>query len=251
MWPDVEISVMDDSSSVCSEQAAVTAVDPVFVDYHDWLVVPPGIPDTRLLDHLAHRVSRNPADLLSHVQRVILCADQRRVDETYGTLLDLFIVLGDKGYALRLRLLNKCRGVLSTQQYGTLKAAALSGLSAIDVVPEAEHSRLCAGISGSLKIVSMTDAHLPAPGMSVLNEARDLINSDRIESARKLLESALLASPQDEEISRELLAIYRHTLNYAGLTAMLEKLPSAALAALEEWQALVEHLASGNKHEPC
>jgi len=242
---------MDDSSSVCSEQAAVTAVDPTFVDYRDWQVVPTAIPNACLLNHLAHRVSRNPADLLSHVQRIILCADQRRVNETYGTLLDLFIALGDKGYDLRLRLLNRCREVLSMQQYDTLKAAALSGLSAIDVVPEAEHSRLCAGISGSLKVVSMTDAHLPAPSTSVLNEARDLIDSDQIESARKLLESALLATPQDEEISRELLAVYRHTHDYAGLTATLEKLSSATLAALEEWQALVEHLASGDTNDPC
>ena len=239
---------MDDNASICLDQASLASLEPIFFQYQGWLAEPPVEANERLLEHLAHRVSRNPADLLSHVQRVMLCARLHLCDEVYGALLDLFIALGDKGHALRVRLLAQCRGMLSAQQLGVLEPAVLSGISAMDVVPLVGHSRLSAGVSGSVDIVSMIDANQPTSATSVIDEARDLLDSGHIEMACDLLEPALLASPQNLEISQELLTIYHHTRDLTRLKRMLEQLTSTLFSMREEWQALATRLATGDEH---
>lgn len=53
---------------------------------------------------LSYRILRKPADLLAHTRRIRLCTQPALQDRLAGALMDLDYVLGDRGYALRVRL---------------------------------------------------------------------------------------------------------------------------------------------------
>lgn len=240
---------MDNNASAGRKPFSFDVPEPGFIQSHGWLVAPPVQPDHRLLEHLVHRVSRNPMDLIVHVQRIMLSARLCLHEELYGALLDLFIALGKKGYLLRARLFEQCRALLSRQQQQALLIGLFSGIAALDIVPMTVHSRLTAGITGRLDIVSVDDAAEQAPLEDVLTEAHDLIDSGQIDAARTLLESALIATPSNHLLSHDLLAIYRHTRNLDGLNAMLNRLEREELALRSEWEAMAARLAAENDHE--
>lgn len=58
---------------------------------------------------LSHHIQRYPYDLRAHVQRILLTGQDGLQNRTAGTLLDLFLALGDAGKAFRERMLNECR----------------------------------------------------------------------------------------------------------------------------------------------
>lgn len=240
---------MTDIFSTCLDQSTLTSAEPSFIQYKGWLSKPPVEPNEHLLEHLAHRISRTPTDLQSHVQRVMLCMQLQSHEKVYGAILDLFIALGDKGYALRARLLAQSRNILSTQQHSVLEAALHSGISELDVVPLTKYSRLSAGISGSLEIVSLVHENQSSASTNVLGEVRDLLDSNHIETACDLLESELLSSPKNLEISQELLTIYHHTRDLTRITKTLNRLKSTPFAAQEKWQEMANRLAMENEHD--
>jgi len=75
---------------------------------------------------------------------------------------------------------------------------------------------------------------------------RDLLNSGQISQAQSILESALLAEPDNDDISDELLQIYRHTHDRSSCIQMLEKLSSSPLAGREKWIELMITLDQGS-----
>lgn len=235
---------MADTASIYHDQTTLASTEPGFIQHANWQVEASEL----LLEHLAHRVSRNPTDLRCHVQRVILCQRLQSHNDVYSALLDLFIALGEKGHSLRVRLLTQCRSLLLAQQHSVLEAALHSGINASDIVPLAKNSRLSAGVSGSLEIVSLVDENQSTSDMTVIDEAHDLLNSGHIKKACDLLEPALLASPQNAEISQELLTIYYHTRDITRLKGMLTQLKSNSFSAQEEWQALVTRLTTKDEH---
>lgn len=233
---------MNGISLQCEGPAADLLQQLAFIECQAWLAEPPAVADQRLRDHLAHCISRNPADLRAHVLRIHLCARAHMGDELYGALLDLFIALGDKGQSLRARLLARCRNLLTAPRLIALGRGMAHGIAAMDVVPEAQHSRLCSGISGSRMVVAPAESGDMPIERDVAEEARDLLDSGQILEARTLLEQALLDEPQNMAVSLELLAIYRHTRDLAGVNSILEKTAAAPLAAWAEWLALASTL---------
>lgn len=241
---------MNGSPPLFEEPAAGSRVQLTFIDPRGWLTGSSVTADRYLRDHLAHRISRNPADLHAHVQRILLCVRARLSDELYGALLDLFIALGNKGQQLRARLLALCHTLLQVEQLVALGRGAVRGIAATDVMPETEHSRLSAGLHGRLALVALVETEQLPVTLNVLEEARELLDTGRILEARELLEQTLLDDPQDLAASQELLAIYRHTRDLAGLRSMMEKTVSAPLAAQEEWQALAAVLEAMQASAP-
>jgi len=66
-------------------------------------------------------VAAQPKNLSAHLQRITHHLETRDQDATYGALLDLFWVLGDKGRDLRSRLTHRAFRLLSADQYNALQ----------------------------------------------------------------------------------------------------------------------------------
>ncbi len=200
-------------------------------------------------EYLAHRVSRRPLDLTSHTQRIRLYYELRDADGTYGALLDLFIALGDKGLALRQRLLQFAAHLLTPEHYETLSTALKNTINTSDHLPVSHCTVLSTGVAGRSALVQQHQKRDSAVDEDPMLIAGDLLNSGQVKQAQSILEQALLANPQRDDISHELLQIYRHTHNRAACIQLLRELEGAPLAAQEQWAELIYTLGQHHNEE--
>ena len=140
--------------------------------------------------YFAHAVSKHPAALRAHVQRIELYAATSD-PAILGALCDLFLVLGENGKPLRRRMLALARPILSTRDHHALHQQLEAG----HCDPAFLHSRsassvLCRGITGVTQLITKQES----PGgehRDPLERARRQMESGQTESARKTLERAL------------------------------------------------------------
>lgn len=198
------------------------------------------------LDHLSHRVTRFPEQLSVHLYRIAVAWQLKRGEALYGALLDLFIVLDRRGFALRQRLLNKLTPCLTDAQRQALRQGLLFGISAVERLPGSYSSRFNPGLVADCTVVVRTEQTIDAR-FDELEEARDLIDSGFLEEARLILEEAVLRRPQHEGLNRELLVLYRHTRNAQALHATRARLGRVKPALSQEWDALADSLSAGDR----
>lgn len=245
------IRLFDSADDTVAVSVDLGPLEPVFSSESDRFKPPPVEAMARMSDFLAHQVSRRPKDLTNHVQRIALCHEVGDNVLVYGAVIDLFIALGDSGMALRARILKKVADLLTEEQSRALQRGLVSGLLAHDEMPVCRYSRLSAGVIGGTRIVDViSSAESGRLEYGALDEARDLIDSGHIELAQKLLEETLLNDRFNEEISRELLEIYRHTRYGDALSSMKGQLGEEVFALSDEWDVLASSFAeqdeSGN-----
>ncbi len=209
--------------------------DPCFFSAKDYQQsFPDDLRDT-ILDHLAHKIQRRPADLTAHIQRLKIYHQYDDREGQYGALLDLFIALGEKGKPLRLRMLRGILRCLTESQLNLFKVGMKKSIFSTDMTPLTRYSRLSGAVSGSVQVAGLLTATTQAPETSLIDEARDLLNGGQIEVAQALLENALLEIPAQEALSLELLMIYRHTKNRDAFRTFHEAMVNRPLAAQEKW----------------
>lgn len=195
----------------------------------------------QVADYLAHKVARTPGDLRSHVQRVVVHINLKDAEGTYGALLDLFIVLVDKGRALRGRMLEAAKTLLNQERSQVLSQGLDGGVSATDALPLAVNSVLSKGFTGSSRLVERLGA--AAQGQrDPLDEARECLEYGQLQQAQQVLEEAILQGPQRDELHHELLEIYKHARDVEGFRAMWRRLEDAGTPASAAWQRLEEFL---------
>jgi len=208
-----------------------------FAAKEDWIAKPP-VAEHAAASFLAQRISRAPHELLLHVQRIRLQCRRCDADAIYGAMLDLFIVLGAEGLPLRRRLLKGVGALLHEQQRKVLIAGLRRAIQATDPVPPSVHSRLSGGLSGTVQLVEQRQPSCGRHSVDTVIEARELLDCGQIDIARRLLEQSLQQAPQRAELSRELLAIHRHTRNRRDFQRLYAQRLDLPIAALDAWEAL-------------
>lgn len=91
-------------------------------------------------EFLAERVVTDPSDLFAHVARIHQHLAGPDADPLFGALLDLFIALGDRGHALRRRLVAAARKRLTPDQHRFLDEATEPGIDPGTALPSARCS---------------------------------------------------------------------------------------------------------------
>jgi len=191
--------------------------------------------------HYAHAVARSPDNLLLHVQRISLYAETAD-PAILGSLLDLFLVLGDKGIPLRRRMLALARPILSSQDYHALH----QHLEQAEPLPSSlqDHAGsavLSRGISGTTRLISKGEQR-PSDEEDPLETARQQIDIGQIELAQQTLESALLADSSRLSLHLALLEIYRHARDRQRTTRLWQQLQGRENPAEIEWRRLLKQL---------
>jgi len=183
-------------------------------------------------EFLARKIKRNPNDLRSHTQRIYLNYTLKNEDAYFGALIDLFIVLGPKGLALKKSILRPTNYLLENEHASFIRKHLHSGIKPTQAIPTNE-SRLSKGISSTTDIVSrkLSDGNT----YSSFSSAREKLSLGEIESARVILENALEEDPADLEISYELLELYRDHKMQKEFTTMTTRLTGKTLAAQKKW----------------
>jgi hypothetical protein len=197
-------------------------------------------------DYLAHAIAREPANLVAHVQRIVLWLEDRDAAEAYGALLDLFIGLGTRGLDLRARMLTAARSVVAPDAFQYLRDALRAGGDARDRHPPAPCSVLTRSLTGTLDAVTAAarDAAADYDGVAL---ARDHLFAGNIEAAQAALERTLRAHPERADAAAELLAIFLHTRDSERLRTLKREFGDR-LADPAAWDGTERALAAAPRH---
>ncbi|MEJ2620377.1 MAG: hypothetical protein P8163_08980 [Candidatus Thiodiazotropha sp.] len=159
--------------------------------------------------YLTKKVRRNPRDLRSHVQRTFLLLAKGDIEALYGALIDLFIILGDRGIELRKNLVARSKPILTHQQYEFLMAHMESGLDTNEPLPLNTFSSLSKGQAGTSNIVRRKHSNnAPTTTAPVELAKQQLLQKDWF-TAMMILENALQQDPGDADVCSQLLELYK------------------------------------------
>lgn len=183
-------------------------------------------------------ISRNSENLHYHIQYIhgLLANENSDSSAIYTALLDLFIVLKDKGLALKKRLLALSKPQLSSQEFEFLESNLIAGINRNTVLPEGSYSMLSANFIGRSDFIEKQQ--LQHGYASAYDEVVSLLEYGDLEQAQALLEQALKEQPTNATIAKELVTIYQHYNDEPSLQKMSQWFMDNNLELPECWPLL-------------
>ncbi len=186
---------------------------------------------------LRRSIARNPRDLLSHSQRILLSHQQHQKAQCFAALLDLFIATGENATDLKRSLLSQVRTTLDRDEFLFLLRHLDEGLPVANLTVDSPDSVLSHGFyRGTTDLVIRMD--IDDEDISLLEQAYGFLQHNNVEKARKCLEQALNDDPGDPLVSMELLAIYKRLQLREAFYKTYTELSGRKLAFPELWQQL-------------
>jgi hypothetical protein len=196
--------------------------------------------------HLAYLSAREPGNLLNHVRRIYLHLEKHQSEALYGAMLDLYLILGDKGADLRKRLLNLSKRDLPPDCYALFRAHWEQGLQSSGSFPASQYSVFGNFFHGEFNLVS-EETHAEQKSdkrLDPLELAQEELTFGDISVAQEILEQALIASPHRMGLHFGLLEIYKHTHSLSDLVKMQEQLGDKVSIAQSAWTRTRQFLES-------
>lgn len=187
--------------------------------------------DRDYIRHLERRILRRPRDLKSHVRRILALNELKDADWIAGALADLFLVLGNRGLALRERLLANVRKNLAATHAEFFARHLDRGLYPTDPMPSFERSRLSKQVIGTTRIVVAGSDDVS----DAFDVAREAAEAGRIDEAREMLEGLLDADPGNADVCEALLDLFeRNDLRQVFFKTYTQHL-GRPLACFDRW----------------
>lgn len=186
---------------------------------------------------LSHHVRRYPLDLRAHVQRILLAAEPDLHDRLEGSLMDLYLALGDSGSMLKTRMLKTCSPLLTDESQNTF-SRWLQENSAEEIDQQWRIGSVLASGSGhnAGELVTMQRSESASSYASIMDEVQACMEYGQVEVAQDLLEQEVFAGRTDEQIEQELLNIYQYTRDKAKLNQMAEAMAATGFEPSPQWQ---------------
>ncbi|MCG8017648.1 MAG: hypothetical protein JAY97_15650 [Candidatus Thiodiazotropha sp. 'RUGA'] len=161
-------------------------------------------------------------------------------------MLDLFLVLGDKGESLRKGLLRKAKTILDRDLFELFVKNLKQGLQKNHPYPISQHSVLANFFDGGLSLIDVDPKSDEQPGRGVdpLELAQEELTFGEVAVAQEILENALLSSPERMSLHFGLLEIYQHTHSLSDLLMMQDRLGERIKVAETAWMKTRRYLES-------
>jgi hypothetical protein len=206
--------------------------------------------DTRNWSHEAANYytassARTPENLLNHVQRIFHHIQHNNSEDTYGAILDLFIVLKKHGRSLRERMLNYARPLLQGERFDQLQQLLDDNLQEQDTIPTSPRSILSPGFVSPYRLVEKVNVS-EEPDYDPLSESRSHMEYGQLDSARSVLESEVLNGSVDPEVHLDLVEIYRRSHDKINFQKIYPLLQINKESLLLLWQELDEFFDSSD-----
>lgn len=197
-----------------------------------------------LYQQISYKVSKNPKQLLHHLQRIYFTyfksnSNQDMNDQLYAALVDLLWILDGRGEDLSNRMVFSTRSKLTEHQLGLL----------VHCIKQKDIS-LLTGNKFSLLTTGLIGASLILTGQEQVNAehdplliALDYIEFSQLDQAREVLEAAVIEQPEREDLQDELLELYKVTKDRQAFTKMYDLLVQNNINIQSNWQELSDYNA--------
>ncbi len=185
-------------------------------------------------DYLARAVARNPGNLRAHVQRALLHLKLKNTLCLYGSLLDLFIALGEHGHNLKIRMLLTTGDQLQETHRDFLLSRLQNVILANEVLDDTQCAVLPKGYSGTDTLILATTGGTDS---NPLEQARLLLSHGQAYEAQQLLEPVVIKNPNSRDLHALLLEIYEQTGDKDAFDVTLERLRQENSDMTGLWQA--------------
>jgi hypothetical protein len=196
--------------------------------------------------HLAYLSAREPGNLVNHVRRIYLHLELKQPDALYGAMLDLYLILGDKGANLRKRLLIMSEKDLPADRYNLFTTNLEKGLQRSQSFPVSQYSVFGNFMQGEFKLIDEGAGvkQKSTRQMDPLEMAHEELTYGDVSVAQEILENAILATPHRMGIHYSLLEVYKHSHSLSDLLSMQEKLGDKVSIAQSAWNQTRDYLES-------
>lgn len=188
--------------------------------------------DTSVYEVLVFKVRRQPKDLLAHWRRIYFCYQNALPEQLYAALLDLLLILNNKGRAFSQRLILGSRSLLDLAQLSALKKAYVS----LQQVQGNRFSLFTSGLIGSTVLLEISEKMQEQHDYLLL--ANDFIEFSQLEEAMTVLEAGLEKYPARQDLQAAVLQLYKSTGNQARFQNQYEMLARSGVALIKDWQVL-------------
>lgn len=182
--------------------------------------------------YYSYHVGRHPHDLRAHVQRLLTGINAKLTDKVAGALQDLFLSVGENGFALREKMLTQAKTTLNETDVSFFETWLKSGRP--KDLQWRDGSILTDSFSNQAKLV-VIEQEDTAVNFSIMDEVQSYLEYGQIDAAQKLLETELSKTPSDIQLAQELLNIYLYTRDKDNLQKMTDVLKTANVALSEDW----------------
>ncbi len=192
-----------------------------------------------LYQQIVYKVSTNPKQLISHIQRIYFTYRQGMVEPLYAALVDLFSVLDGRGKELSIRMVSSTHSLLSEHQGRDL--ASYLEHTKISLLAGNKFSVLTKGLVGSgILLTEKNNVEIVHDPLAI---ARDYVEYSQLDSAIGTLEAGVLEDSERQELQLELLELYKVTKNVQAFTKMHDLLIDKSLDLPSGWKELTDHFA--------
>ncbi|NOQ77160.1 MAG: hypothetical protein GQ475_05125 [Methylococcaceae bacterium] len=233
-------TLVNDKEKIATVEGEV--LDPAFLILNE--LSSQSIATPAITDYLAHQITRNPRDLRSHTQRIFHFITEQKSKDLYSALVDLFVVLGDKGIALRTRMLKSAYSLLSEPERDSLKQGLAKGLASVLNSPPASKSLLTQGVltpSSSF----ITKVEVEKTSVSAIDEARSYLEFGQLDEAVITLQKAILLKPRHLALHNDLLEIFQKMGDKHAFSSFYEQLLEREISLPSLWGSVAQEFGYG------
>jgi len=192
---------------------------------------------------LTFAVRKKPKDLMTHMQRIMICYEHKEEAQLYAAVADFFMVLKGVGLAIKQRIFTGVRSKLSADSQQNLLVA----INDNNLVIGNTYCVLTSGIENHSEMVLVPVKSKINLVHDPLQIARDYIEYSQLEQAQKVLEEAVLSDPQQIEIHNDLLELYRLTNNNDGFNKVYATLSDVPHPMKSQWNDLKTYFDKKNE----
>lgn len=186
--------------------------------------------------HLSHHIRRYPHDLRAHMQRILLAQNSDLGHCLDGSVLDLFLALGNSGDMLKAHVMRLCADDMGDETKQLLQDMLDNGFADEHRTAWVNGSMLATGDSRKpQKLLTPQRVEVEQNYATLQAEVQDCLEYGQIDRAQELLEQAMMDGQATPELEQELLGIYRHTRNKEGLEKFAIALNGSGAELPEYW----------------
>ena len=192
-----------------------------------------------LYQQIVYKVSTNPKQLISHIERIYFTYRQGMVEPLYAALIDLFSVLDGRGKELSKRMVSVAHSLL-TEDKAKVLASYLADKNT-SLLAGNKFSVLTKGLVGSG--ILLTEKNKKVIEHDPLAIAKDYVEYSQLDAAIETLETGVLEAPERLALQLDLLELYKVTKNVQAFTKMHGLLIEKELDLSPGWQELTVYFA--------